>query len=153
MGWQLFDTLGIFLGSLANFIIYKMDESNPDWRAMIALSFIPALLFLSLAIFCVGMKPSGLLNSRLRTNVESPRWLLKHGNSREALRALIRLHDLPSPIIACGELYYTFYRLKKEEMKYFRKLSEHPWYKGRLDAGKDRGKDERRKSSMWTPHS
>ncbi|PSN74470.1 MFS general substrate transporter [Corynespora cassiicola Philippines] len=131
MGWQLFDTLGIFLGSLANFIIYKMEESNPDWRAMIALSFIPALLFLSLAIFCV----------------ESPRWLLKHGNSREALRALIRLHDLPSPIIACGELYYTFYRLKKEEIKYFRKLSEHPWYKGRLDAGKDRGKDVRRKSS------
>jgi hypothetical protein len=48
-------------------------------------------------------------------HLESPRWLLKRNNYQEALKALILLHDLPSPIIACGELYAIFRRLEAEE--------------------------------------
>ncbi|KAJ4303170.1 hypothetical protein N0V90_002063 [Kalmusia sp. IMI 367209] len=53
---------------------------------------------------------------------ESPRWLLKKNRYREALNAQILLHQLPSPIIACGELYMIFRRLEAEEKAYKEEL-------------------------------
>ena len=49
---------------------------------------------------------------------ESPRWLMKHNRMAEALSALIELHHLPSRIVACGELYWIFCRLKEEELMF-----------------------------------
>lgn len=106
MSWQLFDTFGILIGSLANLVIYSLNPDHPNWRFMLALPFISSLMFLTLAFFCV----------------ESPRWLLKAKRTKEALSALIRLHDLPSPIVACGQLYAQFGELKAEEIKYMRIL-------------------------------
>ena len=40
---------------------------------------------------------------------------MKHNRIRKALSSLIQLHDLPSPIVACGELYWIFCKLKDEE--------------------------------------
>lgn len=120
MSWQLFDTFGILIGSCANLAVYRHSRSHPNWRFMIALPFIPALMFLTLAIFCV----------------ESPRWLLKAGRVPDALRALIRLHDLPSPIVACGQLYLLFRQLKEEERVYIQQLeqedSKRNWLSRRL---------------------
>lgn len=85
---------------------------------MIGISSVPALMFLTLALFCNGLSPqhSSLnLYFLLIDDLESPRWLLKKNNYQEALKALILLHDLPSPIIACGELYVIFRRLEAEE--------------------------------------
>lgn len=87
--WQLFDSLGIFLGFAANLAVCTFDF-NEGWRYMLAIAAIPALLLLTLVPFCV----------------ESPRWLLKQGagSGQEAFRTLVRLHYLPSPIVACGDL-------------------------------------------------
>jgi MFS family permease len=52
--WQLFDTLGILLGSVANLATFLSDRKTPDWRLMIALPFVPAIMFLTLIPFCVG---------------------------------------------------------------------------------------------------
>jgi len=68
MSWQLFDTLGIFIGSLANLVIFYLNKSHPDWRFMIALSSFPASLFLTLAIFCVGMACS-TMKGRMKKNL------------------------------------------------------------------------------------
>lgn len=108
MSWQLFDTFGILIGSLTNLAIYSRNPDHPNWRFMLALPFISSLMFLTLAFFCV----------------ESPRWLLKADKTMEALSALIRLHDLPSPIIACGQLYDQFDQLKEEESKYLKLLKD-----------------------------
>jgi hypothetical protein len=54
MCWQLFDTMGILIGSTANYVIYCYSQSKPNWRFMISISGVPALLFLILTFFCVG---------------------------------------------------------------------------------------------------
>lgn len=48
---------------------------------------------------------------------ESPRWLLKTPKRgvKDALRALIQLHDRPSPIAACLELYMLRQDLMKQQ--------------------------------------
>lgn len=121
MSWQVFDTLGILLGNCANLAVFRLNPDHPNWRFMIALPFIPSLMFLTLVIFCV----------------ESPRWLLKAGKVTQALQALIRLHDLPSPIVACGELYLLFRQLEEEERIYGKelKLTEQTSKLGRLLRG------------------
>lgn len=40
---------------------------------------------------------------------------MKRNRIRKALSSLIQLHDLPSPIVACGELYCIFCKMKDEE--------------------------------------
>lgn len=125
MCWQLFDTLGILTGSVVNYIVYSYTQSKPNWRIMISLSGIPALLFLTLILFCVGkLSTSTLQRSLLTHHEESPRWLVKKNRYKQALGALITLHQLPSPIIACGELYMIFRRLEAEEREYLGKLYE-----------------------------
>ncbi|KAI9686894.1 MAG: hypothetical protein M1822_002647 [Bathelium mastoideum] len=115
MCWQLFVALGIALGSIANISVYKLD-TRQSWRYMFISAFIPALLLFSLVLF----------------SPESPRWLLKKSGKkvgeksdeksdsrvRQALKSLVQLHDQPSPILTCGELYLLHKRLI-EEQEYF----------------------------------
>jgi hypothetical protein len=140
MSWQLFDTFGIFIGSCANLAVYRHSRSHPNWRFMIALPFIPALMFLTLAPFCE----------------ESPRWLLKAKREQDALRALIRLHDLPSPIVACGQIYLLFRQLKEEERVYMQQLrnqadSKSTWFRKRVRSWteKDGNGPETKFQKVW----
>ncbi|KAJ4301465.1 hypothetical protein N0V90_003557 [Kalmusia sp. IMI 367209] len=73
----------------------------------------------------------------LTFGLESPRWLLKKNRYKEALTALILLYQLPSPIIACGELYMIFRRLEAEENQYLKELKN----KGASNNGKTRSAD------------
>jgi MFS family permease len=83
--WQVFLSVGLFLGFVCDLAVFNADK---NWRIMLGLSAIPAFLQLCALPFCE----------------ESPRWLLKTGNIPKALQTLQKLHDLDSPIIACGEL-------------------------------------------------
>lgn len=96
--WQLFDTFGIFLGFAVNRLVYKLNSSDSNWRIMVLAPAFPAFIFLSLVYFCV----------------ESPRWYIKQNRIGDALKAFIHLHNLPSPIVACGDLYLSCLRLKEE---------------------------------------
>lgn len=90
--WQLSVAFGIFLGHAANLVVF------PSWRRMVAAPFIPALLMLILIPICT----------------ESPRWLLKKGRYDDALRAWMRLHGSPTPILACRDLYFTNIQIQHE---------------------------------------
>jgi MFS family permease len=92
IAWQLLDSCGICLGFAANLAVF------PSWRRMVAAPFIPALAVLILVPLCT----------------ESPRWLLKKGRYKEALKAWIRLRGVPTPILACRDLYYTHVQIQSE---------------------------------------
>jgi hypothetical protein len=62
----------------------------------------------------------------LKNYTESPRWLMKKNKYKEALTALIVFHGLPSPIVACGELYLIFRRLEAEERAFADELNNPP---------------------------
>ncbi|KAJ4347979.1 uncharacterized protein N0V89_009351 [Didymosphaeria variabile] len=101
------------------------DHGKPNWKIMISISGVPALLFLTLIMFCVGESIRRSAQDPLLLThrpAESPRWLLKKNRYKEALTALITLHQLPSPVIACGELYMIFRRLEAEESRYLEDL-------------------------------
>ncbi|KAF2182016.1 hypothetical protein K469DRAFT_691634 [Zopfia rhizophila CBS 207.26] len=51
MSWQLFDTFGTFISSAANYIIFNLNQDSLNLRFIIALPFIPALIFLLLILF------------------------------------------------------------------------------------------------------
>jgi hypothetical protein len=126
MCWQLFDTFGILTGSVVNYIIYCYSQDDPNWRIMISISGAPALMFLTLILFCVGrfIRPFELSPYSLTQYVESPRWLMKKNRYKEALNSFIVLHQLPSPIIACGQLYMIYRQLEAEEKGYLLELKE-----------------------------
>ncbi|KAI9660944.1 MAG: hypothetical protein M1821_009271 [Bathelium mastoideum] len=122
MCWQLFVALGIASGSIANISVYNLNTLQ-SWRYMFISAFIPALLLFSLVLF----------------SPESPRWLLKKSGKkvgeksdeksdlrvRQALKSLTQLHDQPSPVLACGELYLLHKRLIEEQEYFGIKGSDH----------------------------
>jgi len=79
---------------------------------------IPPLLLFILVPFCI----------------ESPRWLLKEQRVPDALIALQKVYDLPSPIIACGDLLFLHESLY-EETQLLLKISPQP-------QGPDAGNEE-----------
>lgn len=87
MGWQLYVCLGIFLGFAANCVV--MDVPNIAWRLQLGSAFIPALP-LAIFIYCCP---------------ESPRWYMKHGKYRKALKSYNRIRR--GEIIAARDLYYS----------------------------------------------
>ena len=95
--WQLFDSLGIFLGFVANLVAFS-SGSESRWRWMAAAPCIPALVLLLLVPLCT----------------ESPRWLLKKGRYKAALRSWIRLRGATTPILACRNLFYTHVQIQNE---------------------------------------
>jgi MFS family permease len=95
--WQLFDSCGMFLGFAANLVAFS-SESSSSWRWMSAAPGIPALLLLLLVPLCT----------------ESPRWLLKKGRYKAALRSWIRLRGTTTPILACRDLFYTHVQIQNE---------------------------------------
>lgn len=58
--WQMFVSLGIFLGFAVNLVCYKLDNDH-YWRWMFAFAALPAFLMFFIIPFCP----------------ESPRWLLR----------------------------------------------------------------------------
>jgi MFS family permease len=95
--WQMLDALGILIGFIVTLALCGINHKN-NWRYMLGGAAAPAVLLLFIAPLCV----------------ESPRWLLKRGEIRKALEALIELYELPSPIIACGDLLYLHELLQDE---------------------------------------
>jgi len=71
---QLMIVLGISAAFFSNDLLLPIGTDN--WRAMLAVEAIPALVFFAL----------------LLTVPESPRWLLAHGRRQQALEALRALH-------------------------------------------------------------
>ncbi|KAI9899832.1 hypothetical protein N3K66_004094 [Trichothecium roseum] len=107
MFWQLWVTIGIFLGFSANVIVKNVGKIA--WRLELASAFIPAF-FLTIGIyFCP----------------ESPRWLMKKGRYAEAFQSMCKLRA--HPIIGARDYYYS-YVIYEEELKmaqgagYFQRL-------------------------------
>lgn len=53
--WQLFVAFGLAVGSVANLIVYRLNEHS-SWRYMFIAAFIPALILLSLILFSPGKR-------------------------------------------------------------------------------------------------
>lgn len=102
MNWQLMDALGIFFGFSANLIFYWTDELA--WRFQIASACIPAGFLLCL----VWVIP------------ESPRYLLKKGQGKEAFTALCALRE--TSLQAATELFFANAQIQRE-IQYMRKVA------------------------------
>ena len=97
MNWQLFNSLGIFLGFSANLVFYW--TGSLAWRFQIASACIPA----------------GCLLCLILVIAESPRWLLKKGgqlNVRRSFQSLCVLR--PTPLQAAAELFYAHAQIQME---------------------------------------
>ncbi|GAO16223.1 hypothetical protein UVI_02000060 [Ustilaginoidea virens] len=95
MSWQLWTAFGIFLGTCANLGLMKLLENV--WRFQLGSAFIPAVPLALLIYFCP----------------ESPRWYIKKGRYRDAMRSLLRLRN--SPVQAARDLYYIHVQLQVEK--------------------------------------
>ncbi|WWC71784.1 uncharacterized protein I206_105743 [Kwoniella pini CBS 10737] len=95
MGWQLWTTVGIFIGFAANAVL--KDCGNITWRLQIGSSFIPAVPLALLVWFCP----------------ESPRWYMKKGRMPEAYRSMrkLRKHD----VMAARDLFYAWVQWEAEK--------------------------------------
>ncbi|KAJ4322469.1 hypothetical protein N0V84_004825 [Fusarium piperis] len=96
MFWQLWVTVGIFLGFCANVIL--KDVGKIAWRLELGSAFIPAFILAAGIYFCP----------------ESPRWLMKHGRHAEAWKSMCQLRA--HPIIGTRDYYYS-YVIYQEELK------------------------------------
>ncbi|KAI9146739.1 Polyol transporter 5 [Paramyrothecium foliicola] len=96
MFWQLWVTVGIFLGFCANVIV--KDVGDIAWRLELGSAFIPAFVLAAGIYFCP----------------ESPRWLMKHGRHAEAFQSMRKLRA--HPIIGARDFYYS-YVIYQEELK------------------------------------
>ncbi|OAQ69167.1 sugar porter (SP) family MFS transporter [Pochonia chlamydosporia 170] len=94
MSWQLWTAFGIFLGTCANLAVKGL--SGEIWRYQLGSAFIPAVPLAILIYFCP----------------ESPRWYIKKGRYRDAMRSLLRLRN--TPIQAARDLYYIHVQLQVE---------------------------------------
>jgi len=95
--WQMFVSLGIFLGFFANMICFRLGNDK-YWKWMLAAAGLPALLMFFVIPFCP----------------ESPRWLLRQNRVGDALEALFAIHPFQSKIIASGDLLYIYESLHGE---------------------------------------
>ncbi|KAK2612565.1 hypothetical protein QQS21_001503 [Conoideocrella luteorostrata] len=94
MSWQLWNAFGIFLGTCAN--LGLMSIKVDAWRYQLGSAFIPAVPLAILIYFCP----------------ESPRWYIKKGRYRDAMRSLLRLRN--SQVQAARDLYYIHVQLQVE---------------------------------------
>ncbi|KAK8923300.1 hypothetical protein H634G_10388 [Metarhizium anisopliae BRIP 53293] len=95
MSWQLWTAFGIFLGTCANLAVRGVTADA--WRFQLGSAFIPAVPLAILIYFCP----------------ESPRWYIKKGRYRDAMRSLMRLRN--TPIQAARDLYYIHVQLQVEK--------------------------------------
>ncbi|KAM5358558.1 hypothetical protein ACJZ2D_015172 [Fusarium nematophilum] len=96
MFWQLWVTVGIFLGFCSNVIV--KDVGRIAWRLELGSAFIPAFVLAAGIYFCP----------------ESPRWLMKHGRHAEAFQSMCKLRA--HPIIGARDYYYSWV-IYEEELK------------------------------------
>jgi sugar porter (SP) family MFS transporter len=96
MFWQLWVTIGIALGFLANIAV--KDVGDIAWRLELGSACIPAIVLAAGIYFCP----------------ESPRWLMKHGRHAEAFQSMCKLRA--HPIIGARDFYYSFV-IYNEELK------------------------------------
>ncbi|KAF1355299.1 hypothetical protein BDV97DRAFT_366455 [Delphinella strobiligena] len=94
MSWQLWTAFGIFLGCCANLAV---SSTTIAWRLQIGSAFIPALPLLLGVWLCP----------------ESPRWLIKQGNCKEAYASLLSLRN--TPIQAARDFWDIYGRLAAEQ--------------------------------------
>jgi MFS family permease len=106
MNWQLFDALGIFLGSTANLSVSGIGRSA--WRWQTASSIFPTIVLLTLIFVCS----------------DSPRFLMKRGPAKykEAYTTLLALRG--HPILAAKELLYIHYQMDVEKRFISGKLTD-----------------------------
>lgn len=94
MSWQMWTAFGIFLGTCANLIVYRVGAIA--WRLQLGSAFIPAVPLLIGIYFCP----------------ESPRWLIKKSRYRDAWKSLVRLRH--TELQAARDLYYIHSQLEVE---------------------------------------
>jgi MFS family permease len=106
MNWQLFDALGIFLGSTANLSVSGVGPTA--WRWQTASSIFPTIVLLTLVFVCS----------------DSPRFLMKRGPKmyKEAYKTLLALRG--HPILAAKELLYVHYQMDVEKRFISGKLTD-----------------------------
>jgi len=94
MSWQMWTAFGIFLGFIANLVVYNTGPIA--WRLQIGSAFIPAVPLVIGIYFCP----------------ESPRWYMKKGLYQKAYRSLtkLRFHELQ----AARDMYYIHSQLQIE---------------------------------------
>ncbi|KAG9944286.1 MFS general substrate transporter, partial [Aureobasidium melanogenum] len=97
VSWQTFVAFGIFLGASANCIF------NGHWRWQIGIAFIPAVPLLCL---CYVMP-------------ESPRWLARKGQYREAFLAFVELRA--TPLQAARDLFLVYVQSRVEHLQLSKK--------------------------------
>jgi sugar porter (SP) family MFS transporter len=78
--FQVNIVVGILLAYLSNFVIGRMNFGSAEWRWMLGIAALPALLFLVMLFFIP----------------RSPRWLAMQGRTTEAL-AVLRLTGIEDP--------------------------------------------------------
>ncbi|KAF6226064.1 hypothetical protein HO133_008928 [Letharia lupina] len=96
MGWQLWVSFGIFMGSSANLAVYQVGKIA--WRLQLGSAFIPAVPLLIGIYLCP----------------ESPRWYIKKHRYNDAFRSLQRLRN--TPLQAARDLYYIHAQVRLEEI-------------------------------------
>ncbi|KAI1382758.1 uncharacterized protein F4822DRAFT_440836 [Hypoxylon trugodes] len=107
MSWQLWTAFGILLGCSANLAVGQLGELS--WRLQIGSAFIPAVPLTLLILFCP----------------ESPRWYVKKGKYKKAMKTLLLLRN--HPIQAARDLYAIQAQVEIEnraasESTYFKRL-------------------------------
>ncbi|WWD02360.1 hypothetical protein V865_000399 [Kwoniella europaea PYCC6329] len=95
MMWQLWTTVGIFIGFAANAIV--RNSGDITWRLQIGSSFIPAVPLAIMVWFCP----------------ESPRWYMRKGRMPEAFKSMkkLRKHDVQ----AARDLFYAWVQWEAEK--------------------------------------
>ena len=94
MSWQMWTAFGIFLGFVANLVVYNVGDIA--WRLQLGSAFIPAVPLVIGIYFCP----------------ESPRWYIKKGRYLDAFKSLKRLRN--TPLQAARDLYYVHAQLLEE---------------------------------------
>ncbi|KAI1644275.1 uncharacterized protein F4817DRAFT_367751 [Daldinia loculata] len=92
--WQMWTAFGIFLGCSANLAFGQVGKIA--WRLQVGSAFIPAVPLTFLILFCP----------------ESPRWYIKKGRIREAIKSLLRLRN--HPLQAARDLYAIYFQIEIE---------------------------------------
>nr|POF04244.1 polyol transporter 5 [Quercus suber] len=95
MGWQLWVSFGIFLGTAMN--IAFANCGTITWRLQLGSAFIPAVPLLLLIYFCP----------------ESPSWYMKQGRVADAFGSFLKLRK--HPILAARDLLLLHASLEEEK--------------------------------------
>ncbi|KAI0845235.1 hypothetical protein F5Y00DRAFT_273029 [Daldinia vernicosa] len=93
--WQMWTAFGIFLGCSANLAFGQVGKIA--WRLQVGSAFIPAIPLTFLILFCP----------------ESPRWYIKKGRIRDAIKSLLRLRN--HPLQAARDLYAIHFQIEIED--------------------------------------